>query len=157
MPIRKSTNANDLRSLSIFEDLTDAQLDKLATITAVQDIPEGGYIVRQGEPANEVRVIVEGKANLCLELAGGREQCLLTMTAGEIIGWSALLKQPAWLASAHAIKDTTVLVFDATELRTLCEVDHELGYHLMRNLFAAVGSRLQDTRLQLLDMYGQYD
>ena len=53
------------------------------------------------------------------------------------------------------MKDTSAIAFDALCLRAKCDADHELGYQLMRRMAALAVSRLQATRLQLLDVYGR--
>jgi hypothetical protein len=42
---------------------------------------------------------------------------------------------------------------DAHWLREKCEQDHELGYHLLKQLVSVIASRLTATRLQLVDIY----
>ena len=143
-----------LRDLPTFTGLSDAQLERISEIAVIEELPAQQALLRQGGPAHTLRIVVTGKLSLCIELGGGHERCLVTMTRGEVVGWSALLDQATWLASVTAIKPSTVLAIDGATLRGLCEADHELGYHVMRNLFTAVAARLQDTRLQLLDTYG---
>ena len=142
-----------LGELELFAGLSQDQLASLAAAAELVEVAEGEKLIEQGGPAEKLQIVVSGKFRLCLELAGEREHCLLTMTQGEIIGWSALLAQPTWLASATAIKPSSALSIDGSELRKLCDQDHHLGYVLMSNLFSAVAARLQDTRLQLIDMY----
>ena len=149
-----SLDRKTLRDLPVFAGLDDEQLAKVASICRRVDVDTGGELLKQGEPAEDLRVVLDGKFSLCLELGGGREECLLTLTRGEVIGWSAVLDQSTWLASATALKPSTVLDLPGRAVRELCEQDHDIGYHLMRNLFTAVTARLHDTRLQLLDMYG---
>ena len=48
---------------------------------------------------------------------------------------------------------TTVLAFDGIRLRHACEGDPRLGYKLISSFAAIAIDRLQDTRLQLLDVY----
>jgi hypothetical protein len=45
------------------------------------------------------------------------------------------------------------VVFDAAWLREKCTQDHELGYHLLKQLVTVIASRLAATRVQLLDIY----
>jgi CRP/FNR family cyclic AMP-dependent transcriptional regulator len=45
------------------------------------------------------------------------------------------------------------LVFNADGLRQQCEQDHELGFHLLRQLVAVIASRLAASRVQRLDIY----
>jgi hypothetical protein len=46
------------------------------------------------------------------------------------------------------------VAFDGACLRGKCEQDHDLGYELMKRFAANMVDRLQATRLQLLDVYG---
>jgi CRP-like cAMP-binding protein len=149
----KAVTPDLLRELPTFEGLSDLQLEHVVPLTRLEDLPADGQLLRQGEPATDIHIVVTGRFGLTLGLGGHEEQLLLTVTRGEIIGWSALLDQTTWLASAKALKPSSVLVIGGNALRDLCESEHEIGYHVMRNLFAAVAARLHDTRLQLVDMY----
>ena len=150
----ESVSLDELRELPPFAGLSDPQLEAVTGLARVRSIASGQQLFRQGEPACDLGVVLHGRFSLCVELGSDRELCLLTLTRGEVIGWSAVLDQAAWLACATAVKPSSVLAFHGSALRDLCASDHELGYHVMRNLFAAVAARLHDTRLQLLDMYG---
>jgi hypothetical protein len=46
-----------------------------------------------------------------------------------------------------------LVAFDASELRRMCEEDHDFGYYVMRRMANLVAGRLLTTRLQLLDMF----
>lgn len=78
---------------------------------------------------------------------------ILTLGPGEMAGWSALLDQGKMTASAVAVQDSEVIVAAADKLRQLCETNHDFGYHLMRQMAAALSERLVATRLQLLDLF----
>jgi len=42
---------------------------------------------------------------------------------------------------------------DGNWLRAKCEEDHDLGYEMLKRLIDLIASRLDATRLQLLDIY----
>jgi len=44
---------------------------------------------------------------------------------------------------------------DAASLRQCATGDHELGYHVVWRVAREMADRLQATRLQMLDMYGE--
>jgi CRP/FNR family cyclic AMP-dependent transcriptional regulator len=46
------------------------------------------------------------------------------------------------------------IALDAKCLRDKCEVDHDLGYALLKRFLPVLVQRLQAMRLQLLDVYG---
>ena len=54
-------------------------------------------------------------------------------------------------ATATATEDSQIICLPGDKLRTLCNVDHEFGYSLMRHLAAALSKRLLATRLHLLE------
>jgi CRP-like cAMP-binding protein len=78
---------------------------------------------------------------------------VLSLGPGDVLAWSALLGGGRMTATARAVGPVTTLAFDAAALLALCESDHEVGYHLMRHLSAALSRRLVATRLQLLDLF----
>jgi CRP-like cAMP-binding protein len=143
-----------LRAFPVFAELFAPQIGKLLPLAESRQIAKDEVLLAQGLPSRDLYLVDTGKFSLCLSTSAGREErCLLTLTHGEVVGWSALLDQPTWLATVTAIKDSSVLVIDGPALRQLCDTDHEIGYQVMRYLFVAVATRLHDTRLQLLDMY----
>lgn len=154
MPSNDTVTVELLRELPIARGLSDAQLSRVAGLARLEHVPGGGQLLREGGPATDLRIVVDGKLSLSLDLGGDGVRCLLTIAAGEIIGWSAMLDGPTWLASATALRASKVVLFDGAALRRLCETDHDIGYHIMRNLFTEVAARLHDTRMQLLDLYG---
>jgi CRP-like cAMP-binding protein len=56
-------------------------------------------------------------------------------------------------ATATAAESSRIITLPGEKLRTLCQVDHEFGYSLMRHLASALSKRLLATRLHLLDTF----
>jgi CRP-like cAMP-binding protein len=114
----------------------------------------GGRLFRTGEPADEFYLVRHGTVALEL-VGGGRPHVIQTLHDGELTGFSWLFEPYRWMFDARAVADTSAIAFDAVCLRGKCEADHELGYQLMRRFADIALSRLQATRLQLLDVYGR--
>ena len=74
--------------------------------------------------------------------------------AGEILGWSWLVPPYRWHFDARAVELTRAIALDGKCLREKCEEDHDLGYEVMRRFVVIIAQRLEETRLQLLDVYG---
>jgi hypothetical protein len=77
-----------------------------------------------------------------------------TLEAGEVLGWSWLFAPYHWHFDARAVGVVRATAFDGACLRGKCDDDPRLGYELMRRFAAVMIDRLQWTRLQLLDVYG---
>jgi hypothetical protein len=79
---------------------------------------------------------------------------LETLHDGDLVGWSWLFVPHRWEFDGRVQTDTALISFDGACLRGKCESDHELGYELMKRFAQVIISRLQATRLRLLDVYG---
>ena len=54
---------------------------------------------------------------------------------------------------AEAVQDTTAFGLDAAAVGALLDSDPAIGYQLVRRLMTVAVSRLQATRIRLLDLY----
>jgi CRP/FNR family transcriptional regulator, cyclic AMP receptor protein len=147
------TIADLTEASTAFAGLERRHLDLIAGCGATARFAAGEHLFRGGDPAERFYLIRHGTVALDL-VAGGRELTIETLHDGEIAGFSWLFAPYRWMFDARAVTDTSTIAFDAVCLRGKCETDHELGYQLMRRMVSLATSRLQATRLQLLDVYG---
>ncbi|PRP96547.1 transcriptional activator FtrB [Enhygromyxa salina] len=144
-----------LRKIRLLCDLDDGQLERIAAIASIERVKTGDIVVEEQGPANSIRAVAEGRVSIAVSVPGRGELPVCTVSVGEILGWSALLPQARWLATARAVKDTTLIVLRGAALLDLYEQDRELGYRVMHRTFETVAERLHDTWLQLMDSYRQ--
>ena len=143
-----------LRSVARLRALGDERLAKIAALATKVEAPRGAVLFEEGEPADEIYLIVDGRLALTVAAGPGQETVLLTLGPGELTGWSGL-KPHGRVATARVQRDSTLLRLPADALLALCDEDHEIGYAVFRALFDELSHRLHDTRLQLLDMFGK--
>jgi CRP-like cAMP-binding protein len=112
------------------------------------------YLLRESYPADTFFLIRRGA--VALEVHGpGRGALLIeTLAPGDAVGWSWLFAPYSWQLDARTLEPCSLVAIDGACLRGKCEADHELGYELMRRFAAELVDRLQATRMQLLDVYG---
>ena len=77
-----------------------------------------------------------------------------TLGAGDVAGFSWLIEPHRWEFDGRAVERVRAVQMDGACLRGKCDEDLRLGYDLMRRFAALATSRLQATRLQLMDVYG---
>jgi hypothetical protein len=77
-----------------------------------------------------------------------------TQGEGEIVGASWLVPPYRWRFDARAMELTRAIGINAQCLRDKCEADHNLGYAMMKRFLPVVMQQLDETRLQILDVYG---
>jgi len=114
----------------------------------------GETILRQGEEANLLYLIRQGKVALEIPDSARGPIIVQTLGEGDVLGWSWAITPYRWHFDARAVELTRAIALDGKCLRDKCELDHDLGYEVMRRVTHLMEHRLQATRLQLLDVYG---
>jgi len=117
-------------------------------------VDAGKMILREGEDANQFYLIRSGKVSIQLMTPNKGPVIIQTLHEGDILGWSWLVPPFTWHFDAKAIELTRLIALDGKCLRTKCEEDHDLGYELLKRFADIMSKRLESTRLQLMDIYG---
>jgi CRP-like cAMP-binding protein len=136
------------------KDLDRHHLELIVGCASNVRFDPGSYIFREGEEAHQFYIIRHGK--VALEIVAPQRGPLIveTLDEGDILGWSWLIPPYNWHFDARAIDLTRAIALDGKCLRTKCEEDHHLGYELLKRFAHIMEQRLEATRLQLLDIYG---
>ncbi len=123
-------------------------IKEVAGFTADQTIFRSGgvarclYLIRRGDIALEVPI------------SGTRSRIVTTLTGGDILGWSWMFPPYRWAFDARAMSATEAIVLDGESLRRHTAEDCKLGYQVVWRVAREMADRLQATRLQMLDVYG---
>ena len=138
----------------VFAGLDPRHLELIAGCGRNDHVAAGAYLFREGGNADRFFLIREGGIALEVDAPGRGALVIETLHAGDVVGWSWLFAPYRWQFDGRAVEASRLVAFDGRCLRDKCEADHELGYQLMRRFAATAVARLQATRLQLLDVYG---
>jgi CRP/FNR family transcriptional regulator, cyclic AMP receptor protein len=147
------TLQNILAEHPFTQGLEEPHLALLTGCAANVRFEAGRVIFREGEEANQFYLVREG--NLAVELYAAERGAItvLTVGAGEVLGWSWLVPPYRWKFDARALEPTRAIALDGKCLRAKAEQDHDLGYELLKRVAHIMEERLQATRLQLLNVY----
>lgn len=137
-----------------FRDLDTEYLDLMAGCGTNVHFDAGTMIFREGEPADTFYALRTGKVALEVNVPERGALVIETLGPGELLGWSWLFPPYRWHFDARAIDGTSAVALDGACLRGKCDDDPRLGYLLMQRFAQVSQERLQATRLQLLDVYG---
>jgi CRP/FNR family transcriptional regulator, cyclic AMP receptor protein len=125
-------------------------------------------VFAQGDPAQNVMYIQEGRVTLTVVNETGKEAVVGVLGPGDFLGEGCLAGQSIYMATATAIAPTTLLVIEKSEMIRVLHEEHEfsdrfIAYMLARNgrveedlidqLFNCIEKRLARTLL-LLARYG---
>jgi len=124
-----------------FRDMSEHHLRILVESATVVRFESGDLIFREGEPAHRFYLIRTGTVALQQSAYRIEPFTVITLSAGDIIGWSWLFPPYRWRLTAKAIDVTRAISMDGALLRAECEEDHNLGYDLMKRFAQIIDSR----------------
>jgi CRP-like cAMP-binding protein len=145
-----------IREHPFFAHLDEAFVGPVASCAREARFETEEYLVREGEPANQLYLIRGGKVGLEISAAGRGNITFQAVREGEVVGVSWLIPPYRWMYDAKALEPTLAISIDADCLRQKSEANHDLGYEMMKRLVPVLVQRLQATRLQILDVYGTF-
>ncbi|MCJ7619854.1 MAG: ATP-binding protein [Anaerolineae bacterium] len=149
-----------LRKVSIFEGLTDSQLERIAEICREETHPAGSLIIEEGEPAERLYVLREGRVALEMGVRiwperRVRQMRVETLNAGQPFGLSTLTDSDLRTMSARAVDRCRSITLGGQDLRRLMDSDPVMGYEINAGLSNVLAERLRYTRLSLTEFLGQ--
>jgi signal transduction histidine kinase len=147
-------DADELRTLFLFEKLSDEQLDVLCTNGHIEHY-EPGPIIVEGEPATCFYVLIEGELAMSKLSGGTAIETNRTSQRGVYCGaWRAFTggNQKLYDASVHVTKPSRFFVMDAPVFAKFMKDQFPMAVHLLDGI--AVGTdrtrRIIDNREKLL-------
>ncbi len=142
-----------LTSHPFLAGMSPAQLSVLRGCASQRSYREAGFMTREGQPATELFLILEGQVAVETRVDKGGRLRLETLDGPEVLGWSWLVEPYEWAFDSRALTPVQVVALNGACLRDFCRADHELGYELLMRVARVIEHRLQSTRLQLLDVH----
>jgi CRP-like cAMP-binding protein len=151
--LQRSDLIQILRSIPWFLELKTVHLEKLADIAVFKQINAGEKLFNEGDREDFVYVVLEGQMVLEVFVPSHGHVRIFTAEPLDIVGWSSLT--PVVRQRTATVRSTlpcSLIAFEGEALRRLCELDHDIGYVVMRRVSNVAASRLLTTRLQLFDI-----
>ena len=133
--------------------MADGHLAVLSRVCWVAPVRQGHLLFAEGDTAHRFWLIRTGHVSLDLHAPGDRQLIVETLGQGDLLGLSWLVPPYQWQFSATAVHDTMTFEFNADAVREACGSDPGLGYQLLQRVMSAASSRLQATRIRMLDLY----
>jgi CRP/FNR family transcriptional regulator, cyclic AMP receptor protein len=143
-----------LTEVPAFEGMAPERLELIAGCAVNRVFERGEHLLREGDPADVFYVIRAGHVALETYVPQRGALTIETLHDGDLVGWSWLVSPHRTVFDARASGTVHTMAFDGRCLRGKCEDDPALGYDLLTRFVTVIVERLQATRLQLLDVYG---
>jgi CRP/FNR family transcriptional regulator, cyclic AMP receptor protein len=124
------TDVTLLRSLPLFVELTDEEIELLGKEAMARSLERNDVIFREGDEPDELVVVVEGRIAIIRSFVDGRESVLALMEDGDCFGEMGLFGGAGRSTDARALEPTEVLTIPYGPLREIYNRRPELLWHV---------------------------
>lgn len=138
----------------VFAGLDSEKLELIAGCASNVVFAAGDRLFREGDPADVFFLVRHGLVALDTYVPNRGQLTVETVGASEIVGWSWLVPPYRWHFTGRAVEQVRAVQFDGACLRRKCDDDPALCRDLLTRFSQVLVNRLQATRMQLMDVYG---
>ncbi len=123
-----------LAGVPFFSGLAEDDLEQIAEHATPESFRRGALIISDGDPADALYVVINGRVKVFLGSDDGKEVVLTILGPGESFGEIALLDEEPRSASVAAMEKTTVLVIRRDRFLELLRENSDLSWAMIRSL-----------------------
>lgn len=142
-----------LRKISLFRRVSPADRARIGEVSHLKHYAAGDVIFREGDPADTVLTIVEGRVKVFKATPAGKEIILEIFGNGDPLGAVAVYENTDLPASAVALDATTCIAIAQRDFFALLERHPAL----VRGLLSGLTLRLAELTRRLADMTGRVE
>lgn len=131
-----------LQDVPLFQDLSDAQLDFLISLSHRFTYPKHSILLNQGEMSNSLFIVLEGRLKVFASGEEGKQTVFAFLGPGKFVGELSLLDDGPRSASVKAVEDTQVLLVTQEAFYRFVDAHPETLLPMLR---------IMATRLRIID------
>jgi CRP-like cAMP-binding protein len=140
--------ADNLRTVNLFSDLKDNELETISRILYVHSYQRGQLIFQEGENGDALFVVLKGRVKVCLYDEEGREYVLDIIGKDGFFGELALIDDLPRSANAIAMETSDLLVVRRSDFVKLLMENPSISVNILRVLAGRL--RVADERIKWL-------
>ena len=148
-----------LNKVQIFQGLDQEQLSEVIPYCEEVEFQPGANLFKQGEDAAYMWIVKEGQVELRFDAGGGvssEEHTISSISEAGAFGWSSFTSPHKYRLSGYCGDETCHLIkVDREGLRQLFEKDPQIGYVVLTNVAAVIGTRFHEFREEAARQRGQ--
>ena len=158
-----------MRSVDIFAQITDPELEQLLSITTTKRVKKRDTLCRKGEPSGQMYAVMQGRLRATGEGPDGKEVVFTFHDPGDVIGEISLLDQEPRSATVSAVEDSALLTLHRRDFIPFLEKNprvaiqlgtvlaariRRLSEHMEDTVFLGLAPRLAKRLMALAGDYG---
>ncbi len=123
--------ADWLAAVPLFQKLTQAELVQLVHMGQRRTVAQDEFFFHQGDPADFLYLLEHGQVRMTQLSPDGEQVILRFIRAQDMFGGIAAFTFKTYPATAHALEDSTALIWDAAAVRELMRSMPQLALNVM--------------------------
>jgi CRP/FNR family cyclic AMP-dependent transcriptional regulator len=137
----------------LFRGMSEETHRKILEAGREEAYAAGAFLFRRGDPAECFYLLREGRVRLGV----GESELLAYVSSapGDVIGWSSLVENEAYTASAECLGAVKVLKIEKGRLDQILQQDPASGMIFFKHVAALVGRRLVKGYRATLSVHGE--
>ena len=145
-----------LRNVPLFSGLDETELERLSRVATRRRAWRGDQVVRAGESADALLILLTGRAKVTYFDEEGREIILAWLGPGEFFGEMGLIDGSPRSASVVAVEPCELLAIGKSEFQRCMQENFQVAQKLMQILVRRLREADRNIEsLALLDVYGR--
>lgn len=137
-----------VKSLSLFEKMSDQDLDNLLAHATVRRVPQSDAVFEQGEKATAFFLLLHGRLKVTQVTRDGQQIIVRVVNPGDLFGFARALQRSDYPGTASAAIESIVIAWP-TELWS---VFIEKNPYLAVNAMHTIGQRLDEAHTRIREM-----
>lgn len=145
-----------LKKLPLFKDLTEAEMKSIVTLAGTKQYKTGMHIFMQGDPAENVYFLHEGRVKVYKTDLQGREQIVKVLQPGDMFPHQGFFRKGSYPAHAEVTNDALITFIPIHSFENFLIQNPEITIKLFRvlgDLIVELQGRLEEKLLH--NTYGQ--
>jgi CRP-like cAMP-binding protein len=122
-----------IRHVDVLRSATDEDVSIIARLGIPRAVEDGAFFFFQGDVAEYLYIMMDGRAKLCQVGKDGQQVNLRTLIPGQLFGAvGAVEPRTTYPACAQALEDSTAIAIESLAFHKVLETRPHLSFGLMR-------------------------
>ena len=135
-----------LSMLPLFQDMDQAELERLAEGSQLRQFVRGEDVFRVGDPCNEFHVTVSGQIKLYAVSPAGQEKIIEIVGPGNSFGEAIMFSNKPYIINAQALTDTLLLSVSKASLLQEIAIDTRFCLRMLAGLSRRLHGLINDVQ-----------
>ncbi|MBB5043934.1 cyclic nucleotide-binding domain-containing protein [Shinella fusca] len=137
-----------VRSLALFERMSDEDLDRLLAHATARRVPQGDAVFEQGQQAASFFLLLHGRLKVTQVTQDGQQIIVRVVHPGDLFGFAKALQRSDYPGTARAATESVILGWPTDLWPSFVEQNPRLAVSAMQT----IGQRLEEAHTRIREM-----